>query len=205
MAFSQLLTSQSEKFPQAANSWNLSQLYKDLTAAKRLYTKIQKQQLTPLEQAYLRGILCGQSPPEIATVLHRDIKGLRVDLSRGLYRYIETLTQKRPRNWKEVPVILENAGYKQKAIVEIDNIVQIERSKMETVKLLMNGDNQSVILPKEFQIQGSEVYIKKIGGVIVLIPKENPWQALFDSLNLFSEDFMETREQPILEIREAWE
>ena len=74
---------------------------------------------------------------------------------------------------------------------------------METVKLLMNGDNQSVILPKEFQIQGSEVYIKKIGGVIVLIPKENPWQALFDSLNLFSEDFMETREQPILEIREV--
>ncbi|HBE48363.1 MAG TPA: AbrB/MazE/SpoVT family DNA-binding domain-containing protein [Cyanobacteria bacterium UBA11369] len=76
---------------------------------------------------------------------------------------------------------------------------------METVKLLMNGDNQSVILPKEFQIQGSEVYIKKIGGVIVLIPKENPWQALFDSLNLFSEDFMETREQPILEIREGLE
>ncbi len=76
---------------------------------------------------------------------------------------------------------------------------------METVKLLMNGDNQSVILPKEFQIQGSEVYIKKIGGVIVLIPKENAWQALFDSLNLFSEDFMETREQPILEIREGLE
>ncbi|HAZ43586.1 MAG TPA: AbrB/MazE/SpoVT family DNA-binding domain-containing protein [Cyanobacteria bacterium UBA11371] len=74
---------------------------------------------------------------------------------------------------------------------------------METVKLLMNGDNQSLILPKEFQIQGSEVYIKKIVGVIVLIPKENPWQALFDSLNLFSEDFMETREQPILEIREV--
>ena len=76
---------------------------------------------------------------------------------------------------------------------------------METVKLLMNGDNQSLILPKEFQIQGSEVYIKKIVGVIVLIPKENPWQALFDSLNLFSEDFMETREQPILEIREGLE
>ncbi|WP_444980513.1 antitoxin [Microseira wollei] len=76
---------------------------------------------------------------------------------------------------------------------------------METVKLLMNGDNQSVILPKEFQLQGSEVYIKKIGGVIVLIPKENPWQALFDSLSLFSEEFMETREQPIIEIREALE
>jgi antitoxin VapB len=72
---------------------------------------------------------------------------------------------------------------------------------METTKLLMNGDSQSVILPKEFKIAGSEVYIKKIGSVIVLIPQENPWQALFDSLSLFSEDFMESREQPSLEIR----
>jgi antitoxin VapB len=76
---------------------------------------------------------------------------------------------------------------------------------METAKLLMNGDSQAVILPKEFQFQGSEVYIKKIGSVIVLISKENPWQALFDSLSLFSEDFMENREQPVLETREAFE
>ena len=76
---------------------------------------------------------------------------------------------------------------------------------METAKLLTNGDIQTVILPKEFQFQGSEVYIKKIGSVIVLISQENPWQTLFDSLNLFSEDFMETREQPELENREALE
>ncbi|HEY9634330.1 MAG TPA: type II toxin-antitoxin system VapB family antitoxin [Chroococcales cyanobacterium] len=76
---------------------------------------------------------------------------------------------------------------------------------METAKLLMNGDSQAVILPKEFQFQGNEVYIKKIGSVIVLISQENPWQALFDSLSLFSEDFMENREQPVLETREAFE
>ncbi len=73
---------------------------------------------------------------------------------------------------------------------------------METTKLLMNDDTQSVLLPKGFKIEGSEVYIKKIGNIIVLIPQENPWQALFDSLSLFSEDFMEIREQPSLEIRE---
>lgn len=74
---------------------------------------------------------------------------------------------------------------------------------METAKLLINGDNQSVILPKEFHFQGSEVYIKRIGSVIVLIPLENPWQTLFDSLSLFSQDFMESREQPMMEIREG--
>jgi len=76
---------------------------------------------------------------------------------------------------------------------------------METAKLWSNGENQSVILPKEFQFQGSEVYIKKIGRAIALIPKDNPWQAMFDSLSLFSEDFMENREQPSLEIREELE
>ncbi|MDY7012993.1 MAG: type II toxin-antitoxin system VapB family antitoxin [Cyanobacteriota bacterium] len=73
---------------------------------------------------------------------------------------------------------------------------------MKITKLLTNDDSQSVVLPKEFEISGSEVYIKKVGSVIVIIPQDNPWQSLFDSLSLFSEDFMETREQPILEIRE---
>ncbi|NJN12002.1 MAG: AbrB/MazE/SpoVT family DNA-binding domain-containing protein [Richelia sp. RM2_1_2] len=76
---------------------------------------------------------------------------------------------------------------------------------MNTTQLITNGDNQTVILPKDFQLQGSEVYIKKIGNAVVLISKENPWQTLFDSLNLFSDDFMPTREQPNLEVRETLE
>ncbi|KYC42946.1 virulence factor [Scytonema hofmannii PCC 7110] len=76
---------------------------------------------------------------------------------------------------------------------------------MNTTQLIMNGDKQTVILPKDYQLQGNEVYIKKIGNAVVLISKENPWQTLFDSLNLFSEDFMENREQPYLEEREVLE
>lgn len=73
---------------------------------------------------------------------------------------------------------------------------------MKTAKLVINDDNQAVILPKEFQFQDNEVYIKKVGNVLILIPKLNPWQTLRESLNLFSDDFMENREQPSLEIRE---
>lgn len=75
---------------------------------------------------------------------------------------------------------------------------------MNTTRLITNGENQTVILPKDFQLQGSEVYIKKIGNAVVLISKENPWETLFDSLNLFSDDFMSTREQP-LQMREELE
>jgi len=76
---------------------------------------------------------------------------------------------------------------------------------MKTAKLLINDDNQTVILPKEFQFQDDEIYIKKIGNVLILIPKSNPWQTLRESLNLFSDDFMKNREQPSLEMRETWQ
>jgi len=36
----------------------------------------------------------------------------------------------------------------------------------------------------------------------VLIPKNNPWQTLWNSLDLFSDDFMTAREQPLLQERE---
>jgi antitoxin VapB len=76
---------------------------------------------------------------------------------------------------------------------------------MNTAQLITNGDNQTVVLPKDFQLHGSEVYIKKIGNAVILISKENPWQTLFDSLTLFSDDFMPIREQPNFDGREALE
>ena len=73
---------------------------------------------------------------------------------------------------------------------------------VKTAKLFQNGQSQAVRLPKEFRFSDEKVFIKKIGNAVVLIPYQQPWQSLFDSLNLFSEDFMERREQPESQIRE---
>ncbi|MBD2483025.1 antitoxin [Planktothrix sp. FACHB-1365] len=75
---------------------------------------------------------------------------------------------------------------------------------MDTAKLLKNSNEQTLVLPEEYQFSGDEVYLKKVGNVLILIPKDHPWQSLVESLNLFSEDFMESREQPPLEIREEF-
>ena len=64
---------------------------------------------------------------------------------------------------------------------------------METAKLFRNGRSQAVRIPKEFRFEGTEVFIKKIGNAILLVPYRESWQTLFDSLNQFSDDFMETR------------
>jgi antitoxin VapB len=73
---------------------------------------------------------------------------------------------------------------------------------MDTAKIFMNGRSQAVRLPKEYRFEGSEVYIKKMGEMVILIPYHAPWQSLFESLEMFSDDFMETRNQPEMQERE---
>ena len=68
---------------------------------------------------------------------------------------------------------------------------------MRTAKIFRNGRSQAVRLPKEFRFDGDEVYVKRVGNAVVLLPSRDSWRGLFDSLELFSEDFMESRDQPL--------
>jgi antitoxin VapB len=67
---------------------------------------------------------------------------------------------------------------------------------MQTAKLFVNGRSQAVRLPKAFRFSGTDVYIKKVGKMVILLPKDDPWSSLVDSLDQFSEDFMAERAQP---------
>ena len=67
---------------------------------------------------------------------------------------------------------------------------------MKTAKLFQNGQSQAVRLPKEFRFEGEEVFIKKSGSAVVLIPLINSWESLIGSLDKFTKDYMDEREQP---------
>lgn len=73
---------------------------------------------------------------------------------------------------------------------------------MKTAKIFQNGQSQAVRLPKEFRFEESEVFIKKSGNVVHLIPRSDSWSSLFGSLKKFSRDFMSERIQPELDKRE---
>jgi antitoxin VapB len=73
---------------------------------------------------------------------------------------------------------------------------------MQTAKIFINGRSQAVRLPKEFRFSGEDVFIKKIGNMVILYPKNDPWAPLVNSLGQFTDDFMETREQPAQDSRE---
>lgn len=85
-------------------------------------------------------------------------------------------------------------------------ILDLNAKKMEvpmkTARLFINGRSQAVRLPKDCRFSGKDVYVKKLQGLVMLIPKDNPWASLINSLDHFSDDFMTTREQPESQLRD---
>lgn len=65
-------------------------------------------------------------------------------------------------------------------------------------KIFKNGQSQAVRLPKEFRFENQEeLFVKKVEDGIILLPKNDKsvWDNMFDRLDEFSDDFMETRVQ----------
>ena len=60
---------------------------------------------------------------------------------------------------------------------------------METAKLFMSGRSQAVRLPKAYRLAGTEVFIKKVGNALVLVPQNDPWETLIQSLDQFEPGF----------------
>ena len=61
---------------------------------------------------------------------------------------------------------------------------------MTMAKVFENGRSQAVRLPKEYRFSSDEVLINRVGDVILLMPKDNKWDAFMQAVDLFSDDFM---------------
>jgi antitoxin VapB len=73
---------------------------------------------------------------------------------------------------------------------------------IETVNIKDISGEQFIKIPANFKLKGDKVYLKKFGDALYIIPFDNPWQSLLDSMGEFSDDFMENRNQPNVENRE---
>ncbi|NES66695.1 MAG: DNA-binding response regulator [Okeania sp. SIO2D1] len=110
-----------EVFAEAAKYWDLERLYKALAAVKRKISPGSRKGLTDTEKLYLRGILCGHSPAEIAKKLYRSPKGVEVYVCKTLYQYLKQLvdtSSEQMGNWRNIHTWLEDAGYKTLSSVE---------------------------------------------------------------------------------------
>lgn len=75
---------------------------------------------------------------------------------------------------------------------------------MKTAKVFRSGNSQAVRIPKEFQLEGDEVEIRRKGDTLILRPKRHSWDTLVDSLTKFTDDFLapDDRRQPPLQKRD---
>ena len=71
-------------FAEAAQYWNLPQLYRDLAIANG-------KELTSVQKKYLRGLLLGYSPQDIAREVFSTANSVRVTLSKDVYPAIKQL------------------------------------------------------------------------------------------------------------------
>ncbi len=66
---------------------------------------------------------------------------------------------------------------------------------MQSAKLFANGGSQAVRLPRDCRFSGSEVFAQRLGSVVVLFAKDDPWAPLLESLEAFPDDFLAERKQ----------
>ena len=74
---------------------------------------------------------------------------------------------------------------------------------MQKALVTNQGPIQSVQLPEGFHMSGQEVFVKRVGKSVLLIPHDaDPWDLMQESLDRFTEDFMSQRSQPPQQDRE---
>ena len=78
---------------------------------------------------------------------------------------------------------------------------------MKLVDITHQGQEQSIQLPADCRLETTQVYVKRVGKAVLLIPRdEDPWQMFTQSLDEFTDDFMHDRDQPsALDRRVAFE
>ena len=130
-----------KQFIEAGKVFDLEKLYDDLATVKG-------KGLTITEKVYLRGLLCGHSPAEIADKLNKARNSVAVNLSSTLYPYLKQLLNKETRrinNWRNVVQWLREAGYERSfepmtmtTNLPAQAIVNIEKIKQDQLLINVN-------------------------------------------------------------------
>ena len=63
---------------------------------------------------------------------------------------------------------------------------------MIEAKIFQSGNSQAIRLPKDYRLSGDSVSLNRIGNLLVLIPKDDPWKS-------FQEGVKQAEEFPLVD------
>lgn len=66
--------------------------------------------------------------------------------------------------------------------------------RIQKAKLVKNGESQTVHLPPDLWMRGDQVFVRRLGESVILVPFDSAWSSLEESLEMF-EGFMTDRVQ----------
>lgn len=140
------MASKEDLFAEAAKHWDLERLYQAFAEAKRQISPRSRRGLTDTEKLYLRGLLSGCSPAEIARQLFQTSKSAEVYLCKTLYQYVKKIADvpnEPVGNWRNICDRLKEAGYKTLSSSEfkVNNSVPTEA----LVKIVNIGFKESTV------------------------------------------------------------
>ena len=69
---------------------------------------------------------------------------------------------------------------------------------MLTAKVFKSGNSQAIRIPKEMQTTEKKFMIRKSGNCYFLLPVDDPWALLRQSIGQVDEDISFQRDQPML-------
>ena len=77
--------------------------------------------------------------------------------------------------------------------------------KIASINISKVNGSQAITIPDDMKINDDKVYLKKIGNTLHIIPFHNAWQNMIDGIDLFTQDFMENRNQIENQQRESFD
>ncbi|MFO7924531.1 MAG: hypothetical protein R6U58_12650 [Bacteroidales bacterium] len=75
--------------------------------------------------------------------------------------------------------------------------------EFEKLKIENGKRGQAIRIPHKMKIDDDQVYLKKIGNAIFVIPFHDPWHNLIESVNEFTADFLDDRCQQDIQPRDT--
>jgi antitoxin VapB len=60
---------------------------------------------------------------------------------------------------------------------------------MLAAKVFKSGNSQAVRLPKEYRIREKEVFVNRIGNILMIMPKRERWRMFSEGIKELGKDF----------------
>lgn len=67
---------------------------------------------------------------------------------------------------------------------------------MITAKVFKSGNSQAVRLPKEYRLSAKEVSVNRIGNILMIVPKGDPWRVFSEGIQELGDDFPPSIRKP---------